>query len=50
MMLETEFIRDSDGCIYRIESSDGEGAYISAPEGDTYRISMSQLLEGFVEA
>lgn len=47
---DTEFVRDSDGCVFKIESVDEEGAYLSSAEGETFRISMSQLLEEFVKA
>lgn len=49
-ILETGFVRDSDGCVYKIENSDKEGVYLSAPDTETFRVSMDKLLDEFVKA
>lgn len=36
-------LRDASGCLYRVQSYDEKGAYISAPDSETHRISRSQL-------
>lgn len=48
-VLETGFVKDSDGCVYKVENSDEHGAYLSAPETETFRVSMEDLLNEFVK-
>lgn len=41
-------LRDSDGCIFWVDTVDDGGIYYHGDEGDTYRASWEQVHEWFV--